>query len=68
MTKKAKSLIDRDIFVKAGKRGGITTAKRGKGFYRDIGLKGSKIRWENKKTSDEAIPKSGDGLEKTGIV
>lgn len=56
-----KKLIDRDIFVQSGKKGGSTTALRGKNYYRNIGLKGSKIRWSK-------ITKTEDGLEKPKIA
>jgi len=65
---KKKQVIDRDIFVQSGKKGGATTALRGPNFYRNIGLKGSKIRWDKKKASDEAVSKTEDGIGKTGIV
>lgn len=53
-----------DVFRKAGKKGGLTTSKRGNKFYKKIGRKGSKMRWGKKKATLVVVSKSGDGLEK----
>lgn len=45
---KKKDIIDRNIFINSGKKGGTTTAKRGRGFYQAIGKKGGIKRWSNK--------------------
>lgn len=47
--KKSKDTISLDVFRNSGKKGGTTTAKRGKEFYVQIGKKGSKIRWDKNK-------------------
>ena len=70
--KKAKDhpldIILLDVFRKTGKKGGTTTAKRGKSFYKEIGTLGSKIRWQKKKEEGKSDSKNGDGLEKAGVV
>lgn len=66
--KKPKETISLEVFRKSGKKGGATTAKRGKKFYKEIGTKGAKVRWANKKTPVEEVLKTGDGLQKAEIV
>jgi len=53
-----------EVFRQSGKKGGNTTAKRGRNFYKEIGTLGAKTRWKLKKTSEESILKTGDELEK----
>lgn len=65
MTKKNnKKTIDRDVFVKSGKKGGLSTAKRGENFYKEIGALGAMSRWGEKKeeevVSPEEIPSSNN--------
>ena len=47
-TTKQSITFNRDIFVKAGKKGGSKTAERGKDYYKEIGSKGGKKRWSKK--------------------
>ena len=65
---KKKNLIDMDVFLKSGKKGGDKTAKRGRNYYQLIGSLGAKIRWDKKKATDEVVPKNEDGLQKAEIV
>ena len=48
--------FSRDIFVKAGKKGGTSTAKRGKSYYKEIGTKGAQTRW-GKKDNQNSVKK-----------
>lgn len=38
----------KEFFQKAGKKGGISTSKKGKEFYKKIGSMGGKTRWAKK--------------------
>ncbi len=66
--KKLKRKIDIEFFIEAGKRGGLTTAKRGKDFYKEIGAKGGKTRWAKKKAPVTETDELLIGLEKAGMV
>lgn len=66
--KKKRKMIDREVFVQSGKKGGVATAKRGKKFYKEIGVLGAKVRWTKKKPLIEEVSKTEDGLEKAEMV
>lgn len=53
-----KKLIDRKVFVEAGRKGGLETAKRGAKFYSKNGEKGMKSRWSKKKATNEVASSS----------
>jgi hypothetical protein len=40
-----------EFFQEAGRKGGISTAKRGRDFYKKIGALGAKTRWGENKSS-----------------
>jgi len=48
-----------------GQRGGKKTAKRGKGFYSQIGKKGMANRWGKKADLTEEMEKLKTALDKT---
>ncbi len=50
-----------EFFQEAGRRGGVSTARRGKDFYKKIGALGAKKRLENKKLP-APNPESEGGL------
>ena len=47
MKKKKEQLISLEVFKQSGRKGGFTTAKRGRKFYEQIGSKGGHARWKN---------------------
>lgn len=59
-TSNSNDVISLDFFRKSGKKGGSITAKRGKEFYKKIGLKGANKRWGLGKNMKEGVSKKDD--------
>lgn len=60
--KKVEDTISLDVFRNSGKKGGLSTAKRGRNFYVEIGKLGNLKRWDNSKNQ---INTNGSESEKS---